>query len=911
MVNMWMVRAGENAFLIDDFKDLNIVAIGWEIGDLTGKSLDEIKVMIRNKWGGNNLSIGNQASQIYKFANDLKIGDYVLSQNQKENKYLIGKINSDYYHSDILSEKFDDESFSNIRDVNWLGEISKDSLNNKTKKNLKAVMTLFSINEDSKENILKVFNQTKEGKYNSETAHDNVFDESGRIWLLPTGSSEIANDAWELFKKESYIGIDYTYGNNKVDYSTFNSLHEIKKFMGNNIVSNSYAPSTVWKFVNEFKEGDLIVIRKGQSKLAGIGVITSDFIPQTKNESKNEFNMNNIRYVNWILTPDDLDMGRRFFSPVPLVELSKYPYLWNVLLCSISKTDEDLKQRILNFLFGKYYEEYFNSDEGKKHLKKYDDESRLINDSWSEISHEYSRSKAVALKIWDKLIDRPVKVQKDGAGNVKLSLQGLLKYDDTEMDNIAFEFFEVVEKLINSDDADEQRDILEEYSASKYSKGIKTNRLTSILNYLKPSFYVINKKANYTYKMLNRMFGEEDSLDYELNHYIDNNIKYKKFIKQLAETYKFSGMDIGDFRTFDMFAHWMGDKKMGHFTAESQYSDMEVEKLPINLLGKIPSKFGSDIYLPLEINPKLLESKLQGFAISENIVNRLCASLNAGKHIIINGTPGTGKTELAVRFSKVASENKFIDGYVLTTATSDWSTFDTIGGLMPKEDGSLVFRPGKFLEAIEKNKWLIIDEINRADIDKAFGQLFTVLSGQDVELPYKQNGLAIKIKNWDENFCKYDSKTATYYIGENWRIIGTMNVDDKDSLFDLSYAFMRRFMFIEVDLPSPEDYKKIIEMWANDLDEEYSRKLIQIYDIVQYRKLGPAIFKDMISYIKERDKLGDSEYNVVLGEAVDSYILPQLEGLNRKTIKDIENLFEEIDLLAYISDKFNELKLDL
>ena len=35
MPNMWMVRAGENAYLIDDFNDSNVVAIGWEVGDLS------------------------------------------------------------------------------------------------------------------------------------------------------------------------------------------------------------------------------------------------------------------------------------------------------------------------------------------------------------------------------------------------------------------------------------------------------------------------------------------------------------------------------------------------------------------------------------------------------------------------------------------------------------------------------------------------------------------------------------------------------------------------------------------------------------------------------------------------------------------------------------------------------------
>lgn len=226
---------------------------------------------------------------------------------------------------------------------------------------------------------------------------------------------------------------------------------------------------------------------------------------------------------------------------------------------------------------------------------------------------------------------------------------------------------------------------------------------------------------------------------------------------------------------------------------------------------------------------------------------------------------------------------------------------------MPNEKGELFFYPGKFLDAIAENKWLIIDEINRADIDKAFGQLFTVLSKQDVELPYKENDKPIKIKLWDENYSKHDEEKATYYIGNNWRIIGTMNVDDKDSLFDLSYAFMRRFMFIEVDLPDETEYKRLIRMWSNDLSEEYAINLLRVYDVIKFRKLGPAIFKDMSEYIKFRDEISDDSTDLILAEAISSYIVPQFEGLNRNKVEQIRKLIGDIGLSSYLDEELEAL----
>ena len=94
---------------------------------------------------------------------------------------------------------------------------------------------------------------------------------------------------------------------------------------------------------------------------------------------------------------------------------------------------------------------------------------------------------------------------------------------------------------------------------------------------------------------------------------------------------------------------------------------------------------------------------------------------------------------LAYLAAEVARQAMFCTGYLPTTATSEWTTFETIGGLQPTPDG-LIYRPGLFVDAIESGRWLVIDELNRSNFDRAFGQLFTVLSGQPVVLPFKRKG---------------------------------------------------------------------------------------------------------------------------------------------------------------------------
>ena len=209
-----------------------------------------------------------------------------------------------------------------------------------------------------------------------------------------------------------------------------------------------------------------------------------------------------------------------------------------------------------------------------------------------------------------------------------------------------------------------------------------------------------------------------------------------------------------------------------------------------------------------EANPILKEEKVSPYIkadflrdvyMDEDRYDSLVALLRRKKNIILQGAPGVGKTYAARRLAYSMMGRQDDSRIEFVQFHQNYSYEDFIMGYKPQGDGfelkyGIFF---KFCQRAENNPddefFFIIDEINRGNVSKIFGELLML-----IENGYRGTKMALAYNG------------LLFSVPENLYIIGMMNTADR-GLTTIDYALRRRFSFFDMppafDAPSFKDYQ--------------------------------------------------------------------------------------------------------
>lgn len=207
----------------------------------------------------------------------------------------------------------------------------------------------------------------------------------------------------------------------------------------------------------------------------------------------------------------------------------------------------------------------------------------------------------------------------------------------------------------------------------------------------------------------------------------------------------------------------------------------------------------------------------------------IVALLKNKKNIILQGAPGVGKTFAAKRLAYSIIGAKDTSRVMIVQFHQSYSYEDFIMGFRPTKEG-FELTPGPFYQFckkaqddIERDYFFVIDEINRGNLSKIFGELLMLIESD-------KRGEKLRLLYANELFS----------VPSNLHIIGLMNTADR-SLAMIDYALRRRFAFYEIE-PS--------------FDSDGFQRIMEIANNIKFSKLVDRV-KELNDAISKDDSLGD------------------------------------------------------
>ena len=274
--------------------------------------------------------------------------------------------------------------------------------------------------------------------------------------------------------------------------------------------------------------------------------------------------------------------------------------------------------------------------------------------------------------------------------------------------------------------------------------------------------------------------------------------------------------------------------------------------------------------------PTGLKELAEELCLPVEFLERIERQLKRKRQVIFQGPPGTGKTHVAQKLAKSLAGDK--ERVTLVQFHPSYAYEDFVEGYRPELKGgqpTFTLRRGPLLQAAERARsdsnnnrhFLVIDEINRGNVAKVFGELYFLLE-------YRDEAVRLQYSN------------TPFFLPENLYIIGTMNTADRSiALVDL--ALRRRFSFVEFH-PDDEPIKGLLRDWL--------------------KKHGKTEMAWVADLLDEANKLLKDDRNVAIGP---SHFFE--EDLSKEVVADIwkHSVLPDVEeALIGNPDRIKEFNLD-